>query len=383
MDNWTIIIWILVGVAGSGLLMGYVLYPLLLALFASSKKPVYPDAIDRSVTLVITAWDENELSKKIENSRSLVRTGIDLKILVITNEPSPPDLSSEIDWVVESTRQGKASSLNRALSLVHTPLVVFTDANTMLTSNSLLHLLRPFSDTSIGAVAGEKRVQGIGVHGAGEERYWKYESRIKRSDTNWHSVIAGAGELFAMRTDLFEPLPADCLLDDLELSWQVVRKGYRIGYAPEAVATELPSLHIREEYKRKVRMAAGAYQFLNRHPMRSLFSVSGAYGSQFLFRKWFRWVLAPVFLLLMIGGNVALILEGPSELTWYLTGLQGGFYLLALMGWMLQGKSMRPVWLELPFYFVFMHYCQIQGWFRYRFGEQSALWEKSVRLPVK
>jgi cellulose synthase/poly-beta-1,6-N-acetylglucosamine synthase-like glycosyltransferase len=333
--------------------------------------------------MIIPAWEERELSKKISNTLSLDRNGIDLQIIVITDEYPPSSLSSEITWITESTRAGKSVSINRAMEQVKTPFVIFTDANTFLKTDALQHLLHPFTDQSVGAVSGEKRVRSGQARSVGEQLYWRYESFLKQSDASSHSVIGGAGELFAIRTLLFESLPQDCLLDDLEISWQVIRKGYRIAYAPSALATESVSANLHEESKRKIRMAAGAYQFLDRHSLKDLFSVSPVYAMQFMFRKWFRWVLAPIFLFLLLLGMIGFIFfETSGPLLTYFAWVLGGFWSSVLIGWGLQQAGVRISWLEAPFYFLFMHYCQIRGWLRYRFGKQSSVWEKSERASL-
>lgn len=378
-----IILLIVVFVGGIGLLIGYVFYPLFLLLSSKRRPPHTPASQLTSATLIIPAWEERELSKKISNTLSLDRSGIDLKIIVITDEYAPLSLSPEITWITESTRAGKSVSINRAMEQVKTPLVIFTDANTLLKTDALQHLLYPFTDQMVGAVSGEKRVRSGLARSMGEQLYWRYESFLKQSDASSHSVIGGAGELFAIRTLLFESLPQECLLDDLEISWQVIRKGYRIAYAPSAIANESAAANLHEEAKRKIRMAAGAYQFLDRHSLKDLFSVSPSYAMQFMFRKWFRWVLAPIFLFLLLLGTIGLIFfETSDPLLTYFAWILGGFWSSVLIGWGLQQAGIRISWLEAPFYFLFMHYCQIRGWFRYRFGKQPSAWEKSERASL-
>lgn len=384
----TVFEYILIGMVctgGSGLILIYVLYPLF-AFFLPAKKPV-SGLVDRpdAVTLIITAWQEDGLFQKLENSLALRQEGIELEIIVMTDQICPSHVPENVRWVIEPTRMGKAFSINEAVALANYPILIFTDANTRLNEQALLHLLDQFQYADVGAVAGEKRLLSSTRTGAGSERlYWQYESILKRADARMHSVIGGAGELFAMRKELFRSLPTDCILDDLELSWQVVSNRYRIAYAPGAIATELPSSSLKEEMRRKIRIAAGAYQFLDRHPLSSLFAAAPLYGWQFLFRKWARWMLAPIFLLLVLTGAAMLTwLTGDStgRLIWF--GLQAGFYLMGALGWVMTSMRVQVGWMAAPFYFLFMHFCQARGWFRYRFGQQTALWEKSARVPIR
>ncbi len=385
MTDWEYILLGLASVALGGLILFYVLIPLFLLCFHGRvhKIPAYDLHSEIEATLLIPAWDEQGLSAKMENTLALDRSGVRLQVIVISDQPPPQSLPNYFRWIVENQRMGKSASINRAMLLVSSPLVIFSDANTELNTDAIRNILLPFRDEKIGAVSGEKRVQ-VGESGAaGERLYWRYESALKQLDANQHSLIGGAGELFAMRKGIFEPLPEDCLLDDLELSWQVIRKGFRIAYAPEAVSTEAPSPSLAEEAKRKLRLAAGAYQFLSRHAMRSFFSVSPAVGWLFFYRKWFRWVLAPVSLVALLFANMGLLYVAPDSIyTYWLSVLQGGFYIVAGLGYLMQRGRLRIGWFMAPFYFLFMHGCQLGGWFRHLRGKQPAIWEKSVRSPM-
>lgn len=369
--------------AAFGLLFIYALYPLMTFLLPFKRPISAPIGRPTSATLIITAWQEDGLLKKLENSLDLCRAGIELEIIVMTDELSPQQLPDMVRWVTEPARMGKASSINQAVAMSNNPILVFTDANTRLNEKALENILAPFQYATTGAVAGEKRLLSSNSNEVESERlYWQYESMLKRTDARMHGVIGGAGELFAIRKELFIPLPADCLLDDLELSWQVVHQGYRIAYAPNAIATEYPSLDLRAEARRKIRIAAGAYQYLDRHPLTSLFAAAPLYGWQFLFRKWSRWVLAPILLLVVVAGGAMLawMKLDTAGLVW--CWLQAGFYLLVVAGWILATLRIRIGWLAAPFYFFFMHYCQLRGWVRYRLGQQTAIWEKSARVSI-
>jgi len=334
------------------------------------------------ITLIIPAWKE-QLDDKLLNLVALSdRTG-PLRVLFVSSErvDIPAVLSARgiaVEFLPEEQRRGKAKAINEAMKQVETPLVIFHDANTVLQPDSIVRLCEPFSDPSIGGVAGEKRVQTDASHpGALEGYYWKYESARKRRDANFYSVIGGAGELFAIRTELFQPLPEDCILDDLELSWQVIQKGYRIAYAPDAVTTEAPSGSLGEEAARRIRIASGAYQFLERHSLRSIFRVSFRYGLQFLLRKWLRWFIWPFLL------HVPLLWFGMQHYFpnagRVFTSFLGAYLGLSLLGGLLSVLRVRVGWLGIPFYFLFLQYCQLRGWWRYQFGNSSVLWEKSDR----
>src|SRR5690606_11084976 len=131
----------------------------------------------------------------------------------------------------------------------------------------LLEIGNHYADPNVGAVAGEKRVHSAAkadASAAGEGFYWKYESALKRWDSELHTVVGSAGELFSVRRALYEPVPLDTVLDDFMISMRIAERGYRVVYEPEAYATEMASENVEEELKRKIRIAAGGIQSIAR-----------------------------------------------------------------------------------------------------------------------
>ena len=149
--------------------------------------------------------------------------------------------------------------MNRGIKFVKTPIVIFSDANTLLGKDSIMRIAQMFADPKVGCVSGEKRIFNANeeaASAAGEGIYWKYESTLKRWDAELYSAVGAAGELFAIRTELFNEVEPDTLLDDFIISLRVAMKGYKIDYDPEAYAIETASANVKEELKRKIRIAA-------------------------------------------------------------------------------------------------------------------------------
>mgnify|MGYP000269703401 CR=1 FL=1 len=143
--------------------------------------------------------------------------------------------------------------MNRGMGFVTTPLVIFTDANTFINPQAVREIVKCFNHPQVGCVAGEKRVDMYSTEGAvsgGEGLYWKYESWLKKMDYQLYSAIGAAGELFAIRTPLYEEMPEDTLLDDFMLSLRIAMKQYTIAYCDTAYALESGSADMKEEEKR-------------------------------------------------------------------------------------------------------------------------------------
>ncbi|HYC39477.1 MAG TPA: glycosyltransferase family 2 protein [Chitinophagaceae bacterium] len=340
------------------------------------------------VTLLISAYNESQvLPAKIQNSRELEYPEGLLHILVVTDgsDDGSADLvrSAGIRVLHQPVRKGKYAAIRRAMQEVDTPLVILTDANSMLNREAVYRIVRHYSDSRVGAVAGEKKIvsdNNWSAVGVAEGFYWKYESLMKRLDAQFFSVVGASGELFSIRTALFHSRRKEVILDDFIISMDVCLDGYRVAYEPGSYATELPSLTLEEEEKRKVRIAAGAFEAtgllgraLNpfRYPVLSF---------QFFSRRVMRWLVCPLLLPVLFASNLALAIRSGSPVIFdLLFGAQLVFYALAITGWQLVRLNRRAGLLTIPFYFLFMNYCLLRGFTRYFRGKQSPAWEKSLR----
>ena len=343
------------------------------------------------VTLFIPAYNErNYVDQKIKNTLELNYPKDKLKIYWVTDGSNDgTDLKlkeySGIEVFHKSKRKGKINAMNRVMPMVNTPIVVFSDANTLLGKDSITHIVHCFSDPKVGCVSGEKRIFNKDkdiASGAGEGLYWKYESTLKKWDAELHSVVGAAGELFAIRTELYNEVEQDTLLDDFIISLRVAQKGYTIQYNPEAFAIETASANVGEELKRKIRISAGGIQSVLR--LRSLLNIFKykTLSFQYVSHRVLRWTLTPLCLILLIPVMTILAYnEGMMQFGLYvvLFWMQFLFYVFALLGWFLENKQTRLKILFVPYYFFIMNLSVVLGFFRYINNTQSVNWERAKR----
>jgi biofilm PGA synthesis N-glycosyltransferase PgaC len=353
-------------------------------------KPIIP-VVDwanlPTCSLVIAAYNEEGfIIEKIKNTLELQYPADKLELIFVTDGSSDrtPELVAtypQIKLMHSPDRRGKIAAVHRAMDAVTTEIVVFTDANTFLNSDALLKICRHYADARVGAVAGEKRIQvdATADATAGEGFYWKYESKLKAWDAELYSVVGAAGELFSIRTALYRPVSPNAILDDFMISLLVAEEGYRVLYEPEAYATETSSENVKEELKRKIRIAAGGIQSIVW--LKSLLNPfkQPLLTFQYVSHRVLRWTVTPFLMILALILNVAIVAAGGGLLYQVLLFGQVAFYLASLTGWLLERREIKIKILFIPYYFCMMNYAVIRGIFRYLAGGQSAAWEKSKR----
>jgi cellulose synthase/poly-beta-1,6-N-acetylglucosamine synthase-like glycosyltransferase len=343
------------------------------------------------VTLFIAAYNERDfVADKIRNSRDLDYPANKLHMVWVTDgsDDGTPDVIKQFEGVEVyhlPARGGKIGAMNRGMKFVKTPIVVFCDANTMLGKESIRRIVHLFSNPKVGCVSGEKRIVSKdkdAAAGAGEGIYWKYESTLKKWDAELYSVVGAAGELFAIRTELYQEVERDTLLDDFVISLRVAQNGYTIQYDPKAYAIETASANVKEELKRKIRISAGGIQSVIR--LRSLLNIFKykTLSFQYISHRVLRWTIAPLSLLFLIpAGLILAINERIFSFGFYslLFWMQLLFYCSALLGWYLENKSIKVKLLFIPYYFFIMNLSVFLGLRRFLKGSQSVNWEKAKR----
>lgn len=356
-------------------------------------KVVYPITELPEVTLFIAAYNERAYVKaKMENTFSLNYPKDKLKIVWVTDgsdDGTPEEVlrykNDQTEVLHLPERGGKIGAMNRGMKFITSPIVVFCDANTMLGEESIIRIVRLFTDPKVGCVSGEKRVMSIGTEAASatEGLYWKYESTLKKWDAELYSVVGAAGELFAVRRELYRDVEKDTLLDDFIISLRIAMDGYTIQYDPDAYAMEHPSANVKEELKRKVRISAGGIQSVIRLlPLLNFFKYR-TLSFQYISHRVLRWTLSPLALPFLFILNLVILITNNDPISQAFYSLifigQLIFYGTALIGWYFESKGIRLKLLYVPFYFTMMNYAVFLGFKRFIKGKQSVNWERAKR----
>lgn len=370
---------------------GFILFILVKIKRVFSSKPVESESAELpEVTHVVAAYNEEDfILHKIKNSLSLNYPAHKLKILFVTDGSTDETAEiiksyPQIEHHHENKRSGKVAAINRVIRFVKSPVIIFSDANTILNEDAVLNIARHFNNPMVGLVAGEKRVKSKAADiaaASGEGFYWQYESKLKQWDSELNAVIGAAGELFAIRTELFDHLDDNIIIEDFYISLRIAMSGYKVSYEPQAYAMESGSASVQEELKRKIRIAAGGIQaIIKLWPLLNIFRYR-TLSFQYISHRVLRWTLAPLALIVIFFTNIYLAYGGGQP---YLTlwALQMTFYVFAFIGWILQNYNMKYKIFFIPYYFLMMNYAVFRGFFRYMAGTQSAVWEKAKRAAA-
>lgn len=357
---------------------GIVLYLLVFVKrLATKAKPLADITDDRlpEVTLMVCAYNEEDIiAEKMDNTRRLDYPSDRLHLVWVTdgsNDNTNVLLSAypEVKVIYSPERRGKAAALKHGIKEIDTEIVMMTDANTMLNPEAVREVARLMQDPKVGCVSGEKKVMARSDSdeaAQGEGLYWKYESTLKRLDSELYSAMGAAGELCVIRRQLMTDIPDDTLLDDFIISMEIVKKGYKIAYTSNAYAMEYGSADLHEESKRKRRIAAGGLQSCWR--LRSLMNPlrHPVVAFQFVSHRVLRWTITPVCLFALVPLNTLLVLSGEDIVYTIIWILQILFYASAAAG------------VRISKYFIFMNLNVFRG-MAYLFNNSTGMWEKAKR----
>jgi cellulose synthase/poly-beta-1,6-N-acetylglucosamine synthase-like glycosyltransferase len=373
---------------GSILLLGYTYlgYPLLIWMWSRLRpRPARSGQVEPRVTLLVVTYNEAErISRRLANLLALDYPRDRLQIVLAsdgstdgTAERAARHARGRAETVHYETRRGKTAVLNAMVPTARGQIVVLADARQRFAPGAIRALVAPFADPTVGGVSGELVLTGNGCGsgvGDGVGFYWRYEKLIRRSESLVDSTVGATGAIYAIRPDLFEPIPDDTILDDVLIPMRIVRRGYRVVFEPGARAYDRVATTAAEELRRKVRTIAGTFQLFARerwlmNPVRN--------------RLWFRTVshkglrlLGPLLLAVTFLTNVALV-EGP--LYRGTLAAQVVFYAAALGGYALRNARRTPFALSAPYVFCLLNWATVLAFLRFVSGRQRVTWDVRTR----
>jgi cellulose synthase/poly-beta-1,6-N-acetylglucosamine synthase-like glycosyltransferase len=270
-----------------------------------------------------------------------------------------------------------ASASRLPLAPCRSPLLVFTDANTMFGRDAVKWLVAPFVDPMIGGVCGRLIFQDDDGAETRENLYWRAETFLKTAESRLDSCLGANGAIYAIRRELFwADIPGNTIIDDFVIGMKVRERGFRMLYESRATAVEQTPARIADEWRRRVRIGAGAFQALTLCRA----CLSPRYGRFALFfwsHKVLRWVTPHLLLLLAAATILGLLYGSGSGVFSAAVVLAAG---AAFAGLAVLGRLMGPLSRLKAFdYFLSMQVALFMGFVRYCRGGMKGTWKRTER----
>ena len=364
------------------ILYSYVGYPILLVSASSfMKKNGYQTGVSPEVTVLITAYnEEKDIADKLINVLSLDYPKENMEIIVAsdgstdrTDEIVKKFADKGVKLVRVEGRVGKTETQNQAVKTANGEIIVFSDATTKYRQDVLKKMVRNYADPMVGAVSGRyKYVDPKNSQvGRGSIAFWDYENMIKSAQSKIKTITGCCGCIYSVRRDLYEPLPAD-IISDLVEPLEIIKKGYRIVFEPEALAYETTLEQSDKEFSMRVRVITrGMRGLLHARDLFNFFKYPYI-SFQLMSHKVLRWFV-PVFALGLYFSNLFILNVNNFYLLVFVC--QNIFYLSAWLGWILEKNNAKNKVLSLPLYFCVVNLASLSAMIAILNGKKAVKWE--------
>jgi len=362
----------------------FLIYPVVLHLWARRKKNSADDlapAYQPRVAMIICALNEQGvIGEKLKNSMALEYPAGKLTIVVVSDGSTDRTAaivrsyeSSGVVLVEQKNRRGKIANLNEIIPARTEEVVVLSDANVLYDGGAVKELVARFADPEVGCVTGKVILTDTtpDLH-ASTEQYYSMEWGLQRDSSLVHSMVGADGAMYALRRELFRPCPNDTLIEDLVIPMQVIAQSKRVVFESKALGWERGVESLGEEWRRKVRIAAGAGQGLVRGNVWPK-NAPGRFWFIFVSHKLLRWI-SPVLGLLVLGAAIFSWNAGPFPKVVLLAAA-----LVMMLAVVRLVTGWRGMVFSAPFYFVFGQAAIAVGMVKGMLGTQSVLWAKVDR----
>ncbi|WP_313333330.1 glycosyltransferase [Sphingobium yanoikuyae] len=310
----------------------FLFYPLILRMLPTRAETPVAGPVP-SASLLFCAYNEaGAMPEKLANLAMLKGRHPTLEILAF-DDGSSDDTAALIaargDLVTllrGPGRSGKAHGMKLLAARARGDILIFTDANVLLDADAIDNLLARYADPDIGGVLGSLHYLGEGdsATAAVGSLYWRIEERLKDEESRTGNVLGADGSIFSIRRSLYPEFP-DSVLDDLTVSMAVVFAGKRLVKAKDVIARERLVTGRKDEYRRKVRIAARAWH-THSHLRPQLRRMAAIDRFKYASRKIVRWFGGAFILTGAIAAGALALRLSPML---YMVGAIG----LALLAW--------------------------------------------------
>lgn len=359
-------------------LFGYAAILLALSRLFPAWQPQQDMEPPSKVSFLIAGYNEAPvIADKLRNTLELETGGSDVQIIMVCDGSSDGtaeaarSVAHPAITVLEPGRQGKAGALHTGLEHCTGDIVVFSDANAMLTKSSLLAMRQHYTDNRVGGVCGQITIETKGASGIGKSEglFWRYDQAMKYAESRIGGAVSAQGSVYSLRRSLARG-PRDGCTDDFDISVAAMHAGKRLVFEPDACTTEETTEEVGSEMRRRIRSSERGWRSLMYNAALMNPFRHGWYAWQLFSHKFVR-RLNPFLLALLFISNLFLMNDGWFYL--YTALAQITFYGVAVFGLLYSSLRKNKI-IGLASFFTLAHVALGIGILRCLVGQKSTLW---------
>lgn len=344
----------------------------------------YPD-----ISIIISAYNEARVIKSTINNFLSLDYPKDRWEIIIGSDGSTDSTNeilekleqehSNLKIIVFPTRRGKKEVINDLVKTAKGEILIFSDSNTLFKHNSLVNLVKFFSDERVGGVCG--KLELISSESNFDKRnkevlYWDYETWIKNAEGRLGALIGANGGIYGIRKSLFVEMPHKVpVVDDLFISLKILEQGRDFIYTKDAVAREYVAPSLQDEFDRKVRIIPRSFETI-KMVSRLLFGKRLIVSYGLWSHKIIRW-FSPIIFIIMFLSNVFIINYSFFYLTTFLLIIL--FLIFVLAGYVLSNRNIYIKLLQICFYFFIGNLALLKGIYNYFSKKHQPIWQPTPR----
>lgn len=275
--NWVLSCIIIFGVA---IIPGWMNAFLLVSLILDKQPQIKDDDPHENITLLVAAFNEESTIYNTLGYIDKQDYSGNIRVIVIDNNSSDAtvaevmraknDFSVDIECIFEKEK-GKFNALNSALKIVDTEYTITLDADTILHKSAVRYLVARIKESpeDVQAVAGAVLVRNSRDNLLAKVQEWDYFLSIcsvKRMQGLYQGTLVAQGAFSLYKTEALREIGgwSDAIGEDIVLTWDLLKKGYRVYFEPKAISfTEVPT-KFRIYVRQRSRWARGMIEGLRK-----------------------------------------------------------------------------------------------------------------------
>lgn len=228
-----------------------------------------------SVSVIVPAYNE---SANIEATvRSLLASDYPEVEVIVVDDGSTDGTADLVRrlrlpnvYVIEQENGGKPTALNTGVMFARGEILVMVDGDTVFEPDAIGELVQPLADPAVGAVSGNTKVANRG----GLLGRWQHLEYVigfnldRRMFDILQCMPTVPGAIGAFRREAVVDVggvSTQTLAEDTDFTMAIIRAGWRVVYAPAAIAwTEAPA-SLRQLWRQRYRWCYGTMQAMWKH----------------------------------------------------------------------------------------------------------------------